>query len=230
MQIIALGGGGFSMDPENPRLDRYILSQARNKRPKVCFVPTATGDSERYCLNFYATFARHDCVPAHLTLFQRSITDLRSFILSQDVIYVGGGNTANLLAVWRVHGLDKILREAAEQGVVMCGISAGSLCWFECGVTDSFGPKLARLDDGLGFLKGSNCPHYDGEIQRRPSYQQFVSEGLPGGLAADDGCGLHFIGGKLHRVVSSCPTARAYQVELQGGKIVETPLHADYLD
>jgi len=227
--VVAMGGGGFSMETDNPLLDDYILSLARASRPKVCFVPTASGDSESYCLRFYEAFARRKCVPTCLPLFKRNAQDLRSFVLEQDVIYVGGGNTANLLAVWRVHGLDRILRLARSRGTVLCGISAGSICWFEAGVTDSFGPRLAALRDGLGFLPGSNCPHYDGEPQRRPAYHRLVKSGLPAGLAADDGCALHFVGRRLHRVVASRPTARAYRVEFHSGKVRESPLEAEYL-
>jgi dipeptidase E len=230
MQIVALGGGGFSMEPDNPRLDNYILSLGRRARPRICFVPTAGGDSENYCLRFYDAFAGRNCVATHLPLFARRNADLRAFVLEQDIIYVGGGNTVNLLAVWRAHGLDAIFREAASQGIVLCGISAGSICWFEAGVTDSFGPDLAPLNNGLGLLRGSNCPHYDGQPQRRPAYHRFVAGGLPGGYAADDSCALHFIDGKLKRIVSSRPAARGYRVELAGGNVIETPLQAEYLD
>jgi peptidase E len=217
------------MEPDNPLLDDYILSLARNKRPRVCFVPTASGDSENYCLRFQEVFNRRDCVPVVLPLFNRTAVDLREFVLSQDVIYVGGGNTANLLAVWRVHGLDSILREALAAGVVLSGISAGSICWFEAGVTDSFGPDLGPLRNGLGFLPGSNCPHYDGQANRRPMYHRLISEGLPGGYAADDGCALHFHYGKIERIVSSRPSAGAYRVEIVNGKINETAIDAEYL-
>lgn len=234
MQIVAMGGGGFSMEPDNPLLDDYVLGLARrsrggSSRARVCFVPTASGDSENYCLRFYDSFAKRDCVPSHLPLFVRKPGDLRSFILGQDVIYVGGGNTVNLLAIWRAHGLDGILREALGAGAVLCGISAGAICWFEAGVTDSFGPELAGINNGLGFLSGSVCPHYDGEPNRRPAYQKLVAEGLRPGYGVDDGCGLHFEGGRLKRIVASRPGARAYRVELVNGKSVETALEADFL-
>jgi dipeptidase E len=227
--LVAIGGGGFSMEPDNPLLDDYVLSLARPPRPRVCFVPTASGDAEGYCLRFYDAFAVRNCVPTHLPLFRRRTADLRSLVMSQDVIYVGGGNTANLLAVWRAHGLDVILREAHQQGVVLCGISAGSLCWFDAGVTDSFGPTLAALHDGLGLISGSNCPHYDGEPERRPTYRRLVAEGLPAGYAADDGCAIHFVNGQMHRAVSSRPGAGAYRVELRGGTVEEMPLNVTYL-
>jgi peptidase E len=228
-QIVALGGGGFSMEPENPLLDEYILSLARNARPRVCFVGTAGGDYDNYSLRFYEAFARKNCVPTHLPLFRRTIADLRAFLLDQDVIYVGGGNTANMLAVWRVHGVDRILRVALDAGIVLCGVSAGSICWFESGVTDSFGPQLAALRDGLGFIAGSNCPHYDGEAQRRPTYHRLIAEGLSGGYAADDGCALHFENGIIKRIVSSRPAASAYKVERSDGQVHDTILPADFL-
>jgi dipeptidase E len=234
MQIVAMGGGGFSMEPDNPLLDDYVLGLARSSGassfgPRVCFVPTASGDSENYCLRFYDSFARRKCVPSHLPLFVRKPGDLRSFVLEQDVIYVGGGNTVNLLAIWRGHGLDEILREALGCGTVLCGISAGAICWFEAGVTDSFGPELAGINNGLGFLPGSVCPHYDGQASRRPAYQKLVAGGLPPGYGVDDGCAVHFGGGQVKRIVASRPGAQAYRVELVNGKLVETVQKADFL-
>jgi dipeptidase E len=229
MHIVAMGGGGFLMEPDNPLLDDYILSLARSRSPRVCFVPTASGDSENNTQRFYESFVKRDCRPAHLPLFKRQENDLAAFVMEQDVIYVGGGNTANLLSVWRVHGLDRILRTALSENIVLCGVSAGSLCWFEGGVTDSFGPQLSLLHDGLGFIKGSNCPHYDGEAQRRPTYHRLIADGLPAGLAADDGCALHFEGGNLKRIVSSRPNARAYSVSLVNGQVVERPMAAELL-
>jgi dipeptidase E len=228
-QIVALGGGGFSTEPDNARLDDYVLGLASRPRPRVCFVPTASGDADSYVVRFYRAFPVGRCEPTHLGLFSRTVRDLRAFVLGQDVVYVGGGNTASLLAVWRVHGLDRVLREAWERGVVLCGVSAGALCWFEGGVTDSFGPDLTPLPDGLGLLPGSHCPHYDSEPRRRPAYHQLIAAGLPGGLAADDGVGLHFVGPDLAHVVSSRPAARAYRVESRDGRVEETPLPTRHL-
>ena len=226
-QIVALGGGGFSME-ESTLLDDYILGLARSKRPKVCFVPTASGDNENYIVRFYNRFNKADCVPSHLGLFNRDVDDLTEFALNQDVIYVGGGNTANMLAVWRLHGFDKAVQAALAAGVVLAGVSAGSICWFQAGVTDSFGRELAPLDC-LGLLPGSNCPHYDGEAKRRPAYQRFVGEGMLPGIAADDGVALHFIDGVLHQIVSSRENAHAYRVEVDGGQVQERPLDVEYL-
>ena len=172
--IVAMGGGGFSMEPDNPLLDAYILGLAGAPRPRICFLPTASGDSDRYLADFYSAFAR-PAEASHLALFVRTVADLEAFLLDQDVIYVGGGNTANMLAIWRLHGVDRILRTAWERGVVLAGLSAGSICWFESGTTDSFGPDLAILDDGLGFLPGSHCPHYDGEALRRPAFDRQIA-------------------------------------------------------
>ncbi|MFK0266513.1 Type 1 glutamine amidotransferase-like domain-containing protein [Streptomyces angustmyceticus] len=158
---IALLGGGFSDDPDT-LLDDFVLEASGRPRPKVCFLPTASGDAPGYIEGFHAAFAARACEPVHLEPFRRSVTDLRAFVLAQDIVYVGGGNTANMLAVWRVHGLDTILREAYGAGVLLCGISAGACCWFEAAYSDSFGPPVP-LADGLGLLPGSLCPHYDSE-------------------------------------------------------------------
>jgi len=225
--IVAMGGGGFSMEPRNTVLDDFVLRLTGKRRPRVCFLPTASGDSKGYIARFERAF-RQRAIISHLALFRRTVIDLRKFLLAQDVIYVGGGNTANALDIWRRHGVDTVLRAAWREGVVLTGLSAGMICWFECSVTDSFGP-LAPLQDGLGLLPGSACPHYDGEEQRRPAYHRFVCNVLPGGYAADDGAALHFVGRRLTEVVASRPTARAYRVELVNGKIVETILPARVL-
>jgi dipeptidase E len=220
--IVALGGGGFSDDDR--LLDDFVLGLAGPARPRVCFLPTATGDSAEYVVKFYDAF-RERARPAHLELFGRPRRDIRDFLLAQDVIYVGGGNTANMLAIWRVHGVDTMLREAWERGIVLAGISAGSICWFEAGVTDSFGDELAQLSC-LGFLPGSNCPHYDSEPQRRPTYRRLVDGGeLPPGLAADDGAALHFVGTELAEAVAARSEAGAFRV--QPG--AEAPLPVRYL-
>ena len=209
--VVALGGGGFS-DRDDARLDDFVLGLAGPSRPRVCFLPTASGDSADYVVRFYEAF-RERAEPSHLELFGRPRQDIRDFLLAQDVLYVGGGNTANMLAIWSVHGVETVLREAWERGVVLAGISAGSICWFEAGVTDSFGDELAPLRC-LGFLADSNCPHYDSEAQRRPTYRRLVDAGeLPPGLAAEDGVGLHFVGTELAEAVAARPQAGAFRVE-----------------
>ena len=225
--IVALGGGGFSDD--DPSLDDFILGLAGSERPKICFLATATGDSLSYIVRFYDAFTRRECAPSHLELFGTPERDAtREQLLSQDVIYVGGGNTANMLAVWRLHGVDEALREAWEAGVVLAGISAGANCWFEASTTDSFGP-IGPLRDGLGFLSGSFCPHYDVEPERRPTYRTLVAEGFPGGFAAENGVGIHFRGTELAEAVSSRPDGRAFRVQLVDGEVRETPLEARVL-
>jgi peptidase E len=216
--IVALGGAGFGSEPQNPRLERYLLSLVPKRLPRVCFLPTASGDSADYLVRFYNAFGGHS-VASHVALFQRTIDDLRGFLLSQDLIYVGGGNTANMLAVWRVHGVDQILREAWDAGIILCGTSAGSICWFESGVTDSFGLTLKPIEGCLGLLPGSNCPHYDSEPQRRPTYCELVTSGrLPAGMAADDGVGLRYAGSELVEIVSSRPRAKAWRVGTVAGE------------
>ena len=229
-QIVALGGGGFSMEPDNLALDRYILGLARRDEPRICFIPTASGDAIDYIDRFYAAFAPMACEPTHLSLFKPPTADLRAFVQEQDVFYVGGGSTRNLLVLWREWGLDTMLREAWERRAVLAGISAGSICWFESGVSDSVVPgDLAPLRC-LGFLPGSNCPHYDSEAERRPTYQRLIAAGaLPDGYAADDGVALHFVGDRLERIVSSRPHAKAYRLERHGDQVIETALPPNYL-
>jgi peptidase E len=227
-QIVAMGGGG-SLEPDNPLLDDFILGLTGRSRPRVCFLPTATSNVATYLVNFYSALSRR-AEASHVDLFTRTGDDLRELIFDQDVVYVGGGNTANLLAIWRVHGLDAILRSAWEQGVVMAGLSAGAICWFEAGVTDSFGPELVALDGGLGLLPGSFCPHYDGEPARRPAFRRLVGEGqLPDGWAADDGAAIHFTGIELAEVVSSRPDARGYRLERTPHGAAEAALPTRYL-
>jgi peptidase E len=228
-QIIALGGGGFSMEPGNPAIDAYILRQCSQVRPKVCFLPTASGDAEGYSLKFYASFASLECQPSHLSLFRPPTADLESFILEKDVVYVGGGNTRSMLALWREWRLDAILLQALKNGVVLAGVSAGAICWFEQGVTDSIPGRLSPLTC-LGFLPGSCCPHFDGEAARRPAYHQLVADGcIAAGYGIDDGAAVHFVDGALHAVLSSKPTAKAYRIEQHSGAVNETPLESRYL-
>ncbi len=215
--ILAAGGGWF--DPGRRALDELIAALTGKERPRICCLPTATGDAEGAKLDFYASLGGR-AETSHLDLFHREVADLRGFLLAQDAIHVSGGNTANALAIWRVHGVDAILREAWEAGIVLTGPSAGMICWFECSVTDSYG-ALAPLHDGLGFLAGSACPHYDGEQERRPTYARLVADGFPSGLAADDGVALHFVGTELEEVVAWRPGARAYRVDPDGETALE---------
>jgi peptidase E len=206
-----MGGGGFFADPRSP-LDDLLLSLAPAERPRVCFLPTPSGDSDRGIAAFFEAFSKRDCELSCLHLFGTPDDPVRH-LSTQDVIYVCGGNTANALAIWRVHGIDVALREAWERGAVLGGPSAGANCWFECSVTDSFGRDLTALHDGLGLLPGSFCPHYDGEELRRPTYRALVDDGFSAGYAADDDAALHFVGTELREVVSARAGATCYRVE-----------------
>jgi dipeptidase E len=228
--IVALGGGGFLMEPRNPLLDDFVLRLSGKKHPRVCFIGTASGDNEKYIARtFYRAFAPPRARPSHLNLFKREVRDIEKFLLSQDVIYVGGGNTANMLAIWRLHRVDKGLRAAWRNGVVLAGISAGAICWFEDGITDSFGMPKRALGDGLGFLPDACCPHYDGEKDRRPVALDLVRRGFPPILALDNGAAAHFVGRKLTEIVTSRPRARAFLITKESGTVSERPLVVRYL-
>ncbi|MGD6781402.1 Type 1 glutamine amidotransferase-like domain-containing protein [Sutcliffiella horikoshii] len=227
-QLIALGGGGFSMEPENPLLDHYILQQSGKTTPKICFIPTASGDADNYIARFYQFFEKEECVTSHLSLFNPPTRNFEAFLLDKDIIYVGGGNTRNLLILWREWGLDVILKKAYDKGVLLAGISAGSICWFQEGVTDSFGDVLEPIQC-LGFIEGSNCPHYDGEVKRRPSYKEMVAnKNIIPGIATDDGVALHYVNNKLEHIVSSRPSAKAYKVYFEK-ELLEEELPTKYL-
>jgi peptidase E len=212
-RVLAIGG--FSLGTS---FDDHVLELAGGTR--VLFVPTAARAKERVLLDFYRAFGRR-AQAAHVDFDPWPPADLRELVLSQDVVYVSGGNTANALAVWRVHGFDAILREAWERGILLCGWSAGMICWFEAGVTDSFGPELSGMRDGLGILPGSACPHYDGEARRRPVYTSLVRDGFPPGIACDDGAAALFEGADLVEVVAREAGARAYRVAPQGEEALE---------
>jgi dipeptidase E len=228
-QIVAFGGGGFSMESGNPLLDDYVLGLAQAERPRVCFLPSASGDADHYIVRFYRAFSAHRCEATHISLFRREQgpSDLRRHLLSQDLIYVGGGSVVSLLGVWRAHGIDSILREAWESGVVLCGLSAGSLCWFAEAVSGFHGePKRLR---GLGLLPFSNCVHYERGSGRGEAYRSFLREGMCGGYAAEDGAALHFRGEELNRVVASRPQARGYRLDVAGNRVVEMRIATTYL-
>jgi peptidase E len=228
-QIVAFGGGGFAMEPDNPLLDDYVLGLCRRSRPRVCLIPTASGDSSAWIDRFYSLFDDGRCEASHLGLFSRGVDDLYAFLSEQDVLYVGGGNTVNLLAVWRAQGLAEVLPRVLANGTIACGVSAGGLCWFERGVTDSYGPGLNPLTNGLGFLPGSFCPHYDSDSRRPDAFRSFVRESGHPGLAAEDGVGLHYADGVLTRIVSSRPAARAWTFEPRSGEVQVGEIVPEYL-
>jgi peptidase E len=215
-RILAMGGWSLGSV-----FDELVLELAGG--PRVLFVPTAATWPEAALLSFYESFARR-AEPGHVSFNPWPPDGLRELALAQDAIYVSGGNTANALAIWRVHGFDTVLREAWERGVLLCGWSAGMICWFEAGVTDSFGPELSGMRDGLGFLPGSACPHYDGEERRRPAYTRLVRDGFPSGIACDDAAAALFEGVDLVEVLAREAGARAYRVGPDGEEPVEARL------
>jgi dipeptidase E len=228
-QIVAFGGGGFSMESGNPLLDDYVLGLSGASRPRVCFLPSASGDADHYIVRFYRAFGADRCEASHISLFRREQgpEDLRAHLLAQDLIYVGGGSVVSLLGAWRAHGLDAILREAWERGVVLCGLSAGSLCWFSEAVSGFHGAP--RRVEGLGLLPFSNCVHYERGSTHCSAYHDFLRAGMCGGYAAEDGAALHFVGGELRRVVASRPEARGYRLDALGGRVVEMRIATAYL-
>ena len=228
-QIVSFGGGGFSMEAGNPLLDEFVLGLTGVERPRVCFLPQASGDADHYLVRFYRAFDAERCIPSHLSLFRRhrAPKDPREHLLAQDLIYVGGGSIRSLMGVWQGHGIDAILRQAWERGVVLCGLSAGSLCWFEQGVSTFHGAP--ERVGGLGLLPWSNTVHYSSEPARRAAYHDWLIDGMLPGYAADDGAALHFVGTDVAQVVASRPCARGYRVEARGGRVVTTQLATRFL-
>jgi peptidase E len=227
--ILAMGGGGFTMEPDNPALDELALSLTQKPEPRVLFLPTASGDPTAQIRTFHERF--DGCDAHHLSLFRRhgDLRSLAEIVAGQDLIYVGGGSMRNLLAIWRAHGLDRLLADAWRAGTVLAGLSAGAMCWFEGGITKSAGPPEPIA--GLGLLPGSLTVHADGEPERLPAWLDAVRAGaLPGGWAADDGVGLVFRGTRLERVVSSRPAAAALRCDAVGGELVRRRVEPELLD
>ena len=221
-QIIAIGGGGFGRSPGEGLIEKYILDQTEKNDPKICFIPTATGDNEAYKVNYYSTFSKLHCSPSHLDLFKRT-PNLKDLILKQDIIFVGGGNTKSMLAVWKDWGLDILLKEAYEKGVIMSGVSAGAICWFDQGVTDSWAEDL-KIMDCLGFIEGACCPHYDEEPQRKPSLNKFITEkALKSCYAVDGGCALHIEDEEEFKSVVFSKNKNSFLVEMKDNKVAEKP-------
>ncbi len=211
-RIVACGGRELFY----PRLIDYVLSFAKRKRPKVLFLPTASGDAAAYQMLFRQAFTGRPCDADVLQLFDRTVDDVDGLVRDQDVVIVGGGNTANMLAIWRVHGVDRALRAAYDAGTVLTGWSAGCICWFEGGTTDSFTPELGALRDGLGFLRGSATPHYDSEERRAKVYAREIAAGLPRGIALDDAVAASYADEQLIEVVSGRDGGRAFMVDGAG--------------
>jgi peptidase E len=223
MRIVAIGGGGLGLYDGRRKILDHVLSLTGKEDPQVCYVGTAMGDHSDYTLMFYEVMRSMGVAASHVNLFSMpNVPDIREHLLAHDAIYVGGGSVANLLALWRAHEVDVAMREAWEAGVVLSGTSAGSLCWFAGGTTDSFGPQLRPFTNGLGFIPASNTPHYDSEARRRPLYQQAVRDGIvPPGWAADDCVALVFEGTELTEAITARPGAAAYRVERDGETRVE---------
>ena len=218
--IIAIGGGGFGANPGQGIIEKYILKQTKKKNPKICFIPTATGDNEAYKVNYYSTFTNLDCCPSHLDFFKRT-PDLNDLILNQDAIFVGGGNTKSMLAVWREWGLDKILKKAYLNGTVMSGVSAGAICWFQNGITDSWASNL-KMMPCLNFIKGTCCPHYDEEPERKPAVKNFLLRNkIKNVYAVDGGAALHIKDEKIFKSIIFKKNKSSYLVDVKKKNINE---------
>jgi dipeptidase E len=231
-QIVAFGGGGFSDGCSNPLLDDYVIGLTGMARPRVCFLPTASGDADHYVVRFYRAFAATRCEPSHISLFRREtgVADPRSHLLAQDLIYVGGGSVISLLGTWRAHGLDGALREAWRSGVVLCGGSAGSLCWFSAAVS-TFHRGRPQTVAGLGLLPWSNAVHYGQEPERRVAYHRAVAGGIAPGYGVGDGVALRFVGSELAEVVSAERDAAAFFVTAdERGQVAERALGVRWLE
>ena len=221
-QVIAIGGGGFGRSQESNLIEQYILDQTSKKKPKICFIPTATGDLDPYIVNFYSVFTKLKCVPSHISFFKRTI-DLQAHIQKQDAIFVGGGNTKSMLAVWRDWGLDLILKDAYDRGVVMSGVSAGAICWFEGGLTDSWASDL-KMMECMNFIPGNCAPHYDEEPERRPATKKFLeNKSIDFMYGIEGGAALHFIDEMPNSTIRFKKNKNAYKVTFDGKKINEIP-------
>ena len=227
-QIIALGGGMFSMESDNGMLDKYILNLVPKEKPKICFMGTASNDGIEYRDMFYNFFNKMKCEPSHLSFLDQP-KNIEKFILSQDIIHVGGGNTSLIIDTWKKFGVDKIMRKAWRSGVILTGMSAGAICWFQDGITNPSPGKLNRLPC-LGLLKGSFCPHYDDKVELKRSFHKLILDGvIADGIGAEDGAAVHYLDDKIIRVVTSRPGVTAYSVKKVKNKIVETALDSVYL-
>ncbi len=214
-QIIAIGGGGFTKKGCSLALERYILAQTKKENPKICFLPQASNESPTYILKFFESFLSLDAQPSWISLFGSVKDSWKEKLLQADIVYVGGGNTKSMIALWKAWGVDHVLKEAYNKGVVMAGLSAGMICWFEQGITDSMWPL--GFVEGLGFLKGSGCPHFDSEVERQDVYKNLVASGqVSPGIALEDGVAAHFIDGKLFKIVTEIQHKKAFQITATG--------------
>jgi aminopeptidase N len=219
-QIIAIGGGGFGRNPNHRKIEKYILELTGKENPNVVFFPTASAENQAYIIQFYKCFTKMSCEPSHVTFFQRT-PRLDSIINKADVIYVGGGNTKSMLAVWQEWKLDKLLLKAYNNGKILCGVSAGAICWFEQGITDSWASNL-NVMDCLGFLPEMACPHYQEEKDRRPDVHKMLKQGKCGpGWAIDGGAAIHFKNGKYYKSIQFYSDSYVHYVSIKNGVVNE---------
>ena len=219
-QIIAIGGGGFGRSYKSSKIEKYILNLSEKDSPKICFLPTATGDDDSYIVRFYSVFTRLNCKPTHVEFFKRTI-DINDHIMNQDVVFVGGGNTKSMLAIWSDWGMDNILKNAYNSGIIMSGVSAGAICWFNSGITDSWDNKL-ELIPCLDFIEGTCCPHYDEEPARIPYVKQLLNERrLENCFAIEGGSAFHFIDGSPYKNISFINQKNSYNVFFQNNEIIQ---------
>jgi dipeptidase E len=218
--IIAIGGGGFGRNPNHRKIEKYILELTGKEKPNVVFFPTASAENQDYIIKFYKCFTKMNCEPSHVTFFQRT-PRLDSIINKADVIYVGGGNTKSMLAVWQEWKLDKLLLKAYNNGKILCGVSAGAICWFEQGITDSWASNL-NVMDCLGFLPEMACPHYQEEKDRRPDVHKMLKQGKCGsGWAIDGGAAIHFKNGKYYKSIQFYADSYVHYVSIKNGVVQE---------
>ncbi len=220
--IIAIGGGGFGRNTNSCLIEKYILNLSSKTSPKICFLPTATGDNDNYIVRFYSIFTNLNCIPSHIEFFNRT-TDIKKHIMEQDVVFVGGGNTKSMLAIWNDWGMSDLLNNAYNEGVIMSGVSAGAICWFTNGITDSWENQL-RILPCLDFVSGTCCPHYDEEPSRIPYVKKILLEGkVTNCISIEGGSAIHFINGKPFKNVSFKNNKNTYNVFLDNNQIVENP-------
>ena len=220
--IVAIGGGGFGRSNTSYLIEKYILNLSEKKCPKICFLPTATGDNDNYIVRFYTIFTRLNCIPTHIEFFKRT-SDIHTLIMDQDVVFIGGGNTKSMLAIWNEWGMSSLLNDAYNEGVIMSGVSAGAICWFTNGITDSWDNELKILPC-LDFIKGTCCPHYDEEPSRIPYVKKILLEKkITSCIAIEGGSAMHFIDGKPFKNISFNNNKNTYSVFLDNNDIVEIP-------
>ena len=220
--IISIGGGGFGRNNSSSLIESYILRICDKDCPRICFLPTASGDDDTYIVRFYSIFTRLKCIPTHIEFFNRTI-DINIHIMNQDIIFVGGGNTKSMLAVWKDWGMCNILNEAYNNGVIMSGVSAGAICWFKTGITDSWDNKLTTLPC-LDFINGTCCPHYDEEPSRIPYVKKILQKHkLTNCISIEGGAAMHFIDNKPFKNISFHVNKNTYNVYCKDNQIIEEP-------